>query len=171
MFVTLIRLTLFGWIAVLSPKAALLYLVAYMLMLNALRYADAFQHTYSVFSPDDPNKLNDGVRRDRAYEDANTYSNLISRRYLWLNLLLLHFPFHNAHHRKPGVPWYRLPALHQKLFGDPNQMPVIPFGVLIRSFFKYRVHRLLSEDYGAAVTSQQPVGFYGAVGVSFLTAI
>ena len=46
---------------------------------------------------------------DRQYEEDNTYSNLLSTRYPWLNLLVLNFCYHNVHHNKPSEPWYRLP--------------------------------------------------------------
>ena len=39
--------------------------------------------------------------RDREYEQMNTYSNVTSLRHPWLNLLLLNFPYHNAHHEPP----------------------------------------------------------------------
>ena len=49
--------------------------------------------------------------------------------YLWsrplaavLNLLLLNFSYHNAHHERPIEPWYRLPALHARLYpGEHHQ--------------------------------------------------
>jgi fatty acid desaturase len=149
----------------------LLYAIAYVLFLNVLRFMDAFQHTYEVFvtrslaaAPIDP-------RRDLRYEYENTYSNLLAERRGWLNLLVLNFPYHNAHHVRPGEPWYRLPALHRSLYGDKDRQ-VITCAQLVASFHRHRVARVFAEDYGSvAATGKRAGDFIGAVGVSFLTAV
>ncbi len=176
--VTLIRVSLFAVIAWFSAKALVLYMLAYCIMLTALRFADAYQHTYDAFVVGDAGKkqdtfADDGKLRDYAYEQANTYSNLASLHYPWLNLIFLNFPYHNAHHEKPVVPWYQLPELHEKLYGKLSESaPVVPMGQLLKSYHKYRLTRLESNDYG---TLEFKAGgadnFIGAVGVSFLTAI
>jgi hypothetical protein len=79
-----------------------------------------------------------------------------------------------AHHERPIEPWHRLPALHDRLFpGDYAQ--VLPMGTLVAAYHRYRVLRLISDDYGEVVETPDgrlhPGGFYGAVGVSFLTAV
>ncbi len=162
------------WMAYFSPKAFLLYLLAYCIMLTALRFADAFQHTYDVFLEADiaktGGKVRDGKLRDRAYEQANTFSNLVSIGHPWLNLLLLNFPYHNAHHEKPIVPWHALPALHQQLFGNTTLLPVIPMSKLLTAYHRHRMTRLQSENYGV-LTNESANGFIGAAGVSFLTAL
>jgi len=171
-----IRVPLFVLMAWVSIKAWLLYLLAYCIMLTALRFADAFQHTYDVFLKTDTKsvdgKFPDGKLRDRAYEQANTFSNLASIKHPWLNLLFLNFPYHNAHHEKPIVPWHKLPQLHQKLYGDITTLPVIPMSKLLMSYHRNRVKRVVSDDYGKI--SDGPHGtdaFIGGVGVSFLTAL
>jgi fatty acid desaturase len=150
----------------------LLYAVAWMIMLSVLRFADAYQHTYEAFAVlEDGGKLPEDKRRDRSYEQQNTYSNVVSERWPVLNLLLLNFSFHNAHHEKPVAPWYRLPKLHAELYGSTYNQ-VIPMRKLLGSFHRYRVRRVLDDDYG--VVSEGPGkadNFYGAVGVSFLTAV
>ena len=158
-----------GWV---SPWGLLTYALAYGLMLVVLRFADAYQHTYDAFAvleqgaPIPADKV-----RDRAYEQTNTYSNLVSVAHPVLNLLLLNFSYHNAHHERPIEPWYRLPALHARLYpGEHHQ--TLPMRLCLKSFHQHRVHRVLSDDYG--VYGQGPHradGFYGAVGVSFLTAV
>jgi len=167
-----IRTLLFAGLAVLSLKAVLLYAVAWMIMLSVLRFADAYQHTYEAFAVlEDGGKLPEDKRRDRSYEQQNTYSNVVSERWPALNLLLLNFSFHNAHHEKPVAPWYRLPKLHAELYGSTYNQ-VIPMRKLLGSFHRYRVRRVLDDDYG--VVSEGPHkadNFYGAVGVSFLTAV
>ena len=169
MGVMLIRAPLFILMAWLSIKAWLLYLLAYGIMLTALRFADAFQHTYDVFLQSD-GKITDGKLRNRAYEQANTFSNLTSLQYPLLNLLFLNFPYHNAHHEKPVVPWHQLPQLHQQLFGDTTVLPVIPMSKLLKAYHLHRVTRLQSNDYGV-LSNSSANAFIGAAGVSFLTAL
>jgi len=172
--IVLIRAPLFILMAWISIKAWLLYLLAYGVMLTALRFADAFQHTYDVFLESDleknGGKLNDGKLRNRNYEQANTFSNLVSIKYPWLNLFFLNFSYHNAHHEVPLVPWYGLPALHKKMFGSSSELPVVPMSNLLTAYHRHRVARLQSDDYGM-ITNLSADTFIGAAGVSFLTAL
>ena len=166
-----LRLALWVALALISIKAVLLYALSYLLFLHVLRFMDAFQHTYEVVpsyslapAPRDP-------RRNSRYEYENTYSNLLAVRWRWLNLLVLNFPYHNAHHTRTGVPWYRLPALHRKLYGD-HDAQVIPCRDLIVNYHRHRVARVMAEDYGSvSADGRRASGFLGAVGVSFLTAV
>ena len=166
-----VRVAFFTALAVISIKAVLLYALSYLLFLHVLRFLDAFQHTYEVFpshslapAPVDP-------RRTRRYEYENTYSNLVSERWAWLNLLVLNFPYHNAHHERAGESWYRLPGLHRSLYGKKDQQ-VVTCRALARSYHRHRVTRVLAEDYGSvAADGERASGFLGAVGVSFLTAV
>jgi fatty acid desaturase len=167
----LVRIVFFVALAVVSIKALLLYAVSYVIFLHVLRFLDAFQHTYDVFpspslapAPFDP-------KRTRRYEYENTYSNLVSERLWWLNLLVLNFPYHNAHHERAGESWYRLPALHRSLYGSKDQQ-VITCRELAASYHRHRVSRVLATDYGTVAAEGARVsGFLGAVGVSFLTAV
>lgn len=172
--IVLVRVSMFSLMAWLSLKAWLLYLLAYGIMLTALRFADAFQHTYDVFLEStlaqSAGKIVDDKLRDRAYEQANTFSNLTSLQFPWLNLLFLNFPYHNAHHEKPIAAWYQLPALHQQLFGDSSLLPVVPMRKLLSAYHQHRVKRLQSDDYGI-LTNDSANAFIGAAGVSFLTAL
>lgn len=164
-----VRATLFALMAFYSLKALLLYAIAYMLMLHALRFADAYQHTYDAVAVLEEGEVSDGKVRDREYEQANTYSNLISVAHPWLNLLLLNFAYHNAHHERPIVPWHDLPKLHSELF--PSGYPqVIPMRTLLRGYHRDRITRVLAENYGE-VKPGRVDGFIGAVGVSFLTTV
>ena len=166
-----IRLAGFAALALISLRAILLYALAYLIFLTVLRFMDAFQHTYDVFvsrslepAPLDP-------RRTRQYEYENTFSNIVSLRQPLLDLLVLNFGYHNAHHVRPGEPWYRLPALHAELFG-PGDKQVLGFGALVASFHRHRVARVLATDYGEVTAGGERASrFVGAVGVSFLTAV
>jgi fatty acid desaturase len=166
-----VRLAGFAVLAWVSLKAVALYALSYLLFLTVLRFMDAFQHTYEVFASRSLEAAAPDPRRDLRYEYENTYSNLIAERWAWLNLLVLNFPYHNAHHVRPTVPWYRLPALHRSLY-PPKDQQVITCRQLLSSFHRHRVARVLAEDYGTVTRSGDRVGaFLGAVGVSFLTAV
>ena len=166
-----IRALFFVGLALISIKAVLLYALSYLLFLHVLRFLDAFQHTYDVFpsrslapAPADP-------KRTRQYEYENTYSNLLSERWGWLNLLVLNFPYHNAHHERAGESWYRLPALHRTLFAQKDRQ-VITCRELAWSYHRHRVARIMANDYGSvAAQGARASAFLGAVGVSFLTAV
>lgn len=126
------------------PRAALLYAVAYMLMITVLRFMDAVQHDYggtpTLF---DPTPL--PHRGDRDHEQAHTFSNPLSLTRSWPNLLVLNFGFHNAHHARPTTPWYQLPALHRELFCDDPER-VIPFAAQLKGYCRYRVARVQGDD-------------------------
>ena len=166
-----IRVSFFAALAAVSIKCVLLYALAYLIFLTVLRFLDAFQHTYDVFVTRSLAPAPADRRRDRRYEHENTYSNLLSQRHAWLNLLVLNFPYHNAHHARPGEPWFRLPALHRKLYADRDAQ-VITCRQLLASFHRHRVGRVLADSYGEVTTTgRRAMGFIGAVGVSFLTAM
>lgn len=166
-----VRLAFFGALALISVKAVLLYGLAYVLFLTVMRFMDAFQHTYEVFASHSLDAALPDPRRDLRFEYENTYSNLLAERWRWLNLLVLNFPYHNAHHVRPGVPWYRLPALHRSLYAEKDRQ-VITCRELLGSFHRHRVARVMAENYGTVSGGGDRAGdFLGAVGVSFLTAV
>lgn len=164
-----VRAAAFAALGYFFPKALLSYVVAYLIMVTVLRFADAFQHTYDAYAIQESAKVPEDKVRDKAYEQANTYSNLVSIRVPALNLLLLNFSYHNAHHEQLAAPWYRLPALHLKLYGTTYNRTV-PMSRLLLPFHRHRVTRVLSDDYGVIDTAAGKAGgFIGAVSVSFLT--
>ena len=166
-----VRLAFFCVLALISMKAVLLYALAYVLFLTIMRFMDAFQHTYEVFASHSLEAALPDPRRDLRFEYENTYSNLLGVRWRWLNLLVLNFPYHNAHHVRPSVPWHRLPALHRSLYGEKDRQ-VIACRELLGSFHRHRVARVMAEDYGTvSAAGDRAGGFLGAVGVSFLTAV
>lgn len=165
-----LRMTLLAALGVWSVRALALYFIALLLQLHVLNFFDAFHHTFAQFfvSADQPVPM---AGRDRHYEDGNTYSNLISRRFPWLNLLTLNFGYHNAHHQRASVPWYRLPDLHRQLYGE-QALAVMPLSELLRTWHRHRVRRVTSDDYGALGRGPgRADSFIGAHGVSFLTVI
>jgi fatty acid desaturase len=164
-----VRAVFFATLAFISVKALLLYALAYLLFLHVLRFMDAFQHTYDVFVSRSLAPAPVDANRTRRYEYENTYSNLLSVRWPWLNLLVLNFPYHNAHHTQTSVPWYNLPSLHRSLYGEGDPQ-LLPSHTLFANYHRFRVARVLAESYGE-FRGNEARGFIGAVGVSFLTAV
>jgi fatty acid desaturase len=168
-----VRATAFVALGWYSLSALALYALAYLLFVTVLRFADCFQHTYDAYPILDDTPIPNDKVRDRAYEQANTFSNVVGIDNKWLNLVWLNFGYHNAHHERPTMPWYRLPAFHRTLY-DASNSQVIPMRLLLKSFHIHRVSRVLAVDYGAVLPPEAPRradGFLGAVGVSFLTAV
>lgn len=160
-----IRLVLFTILGLYSPTALLLYFLSYIASIHVLRWIDAFQHTYEAFLPGTTLP-----KRDRAHEQANTFSNLLSRRYWWLNLLFLNFGYHNAHHAVMKCPWHSLHELDSELFvGDEVQY--ISIFQQLANYHKFRITRLFAGQGNATDESGSSTfaNFYGAVDVSFLT--
>jgi fatty acid desaturase len=169
--VTVARLTSFGLLFWYAPRAVSLYALSYLLFITELRFVDAFQHTYDVYPILENGKMPNVERRNKEYEHKNTYSNLVSARYPWLNLFTLNFVYHNAHHAKTSTPWHKLPALHRVLYGDGDSQ-VLPMSELLRTFHRNRVARIQGNDYGIVTSGPSRAEYFvGAVGVSFLTAV
>jgi len=164
-----IRTVIFTTVFIFEPLAVILYAVAYMLFLTVMRFMDVHQHTYEIFETLDQPRGEEASKFDHEYEVRNTYSNMISLKYPRVNLLMLNFGYHNAHHEKPTTPWYRLPALHKELFADDTTQ-VFPFINLLKSYHQYRVPRMLNADEGDIGGLEKGRRFVGVDGVSFLTA-
>lgn len=154
-----VRLGLFCALALYSPLAAAGYLGAYVICLWVLGFMDAFQHSYDVrYRLQAPQQK---PLEGRDYEERNTYTNLLSSRFPWLNLLVLNFCYHNAHHHKPSEPWYRLPALHQRRYADGCPQRV-PLSEQLARYHRHRLTRIHHPDAGRQT---------GADGVSFLVGV
>ena len=85
------RIGFFCVLFVVSPFALLGYAIAYWIMLQSLFLADAFAHTYEAFFVAEQNQKIPPHERDKEYDVKHTYSNLISCKHPWLNLLNLNF--------------------------------------------------------------------------------
>jgi fatty acid desaturase len=150
-----------GWV---SLKALFLYGIAHMGMVHVLRFVDAFHHTYQVFPMGAATP-----KFDDDYEQANTFSNVVSLNYPWLNLALLNFGYHNAHHQVMHCPWHSLPQLDRQLY-QGNEVHYIPLHRVLWNYHHYRCYRIFSDqgrvfdDQGHYTLSH----FYGGLGVSFL---
>ena len=152
------------------PDAALGYMVAYCIMLQVLRFMDAFQHDYSAIETL-YTKEPSGLKGNRKYEETHTFSNPISKRSTWPNWFVLNFGFHNAHHARPFVPWYDLPRLHVQRYAEA-EAPASDFVDQLRCFHRSRCHRVYydideSEDFLGRIKRGEALGGNSA---SFLTA-
>lgn len=169
--VLVLRTLYFGALASIAPRVLLFYPLAYILFLNVMRFMDVHQHTYDIFETLEKDRGPEAKRFDAEYEVRNTFSNLVSVRHPWLNLLVLNFGYHNVHHDRPTAPWYRLPRLHNNTYGTQSER-VLPFHDLLISFHRYRVERMLNEDDGdMGIAGEKAKEFVGVDGVSFLTTI
>ncbi len=173
--VIVIRGGIFLALLVYFPKVAVLYAVAYMLMMHVLRFMDALQHDYP-YNPTLFKYVQPPHKGDFAWEQEHTFSVPHSLRYPRLNWMTLNFGYHNAHHSNMNVPWYRLPQLHEELTGgDPEK--VIPFSSQLALYHRNRVLRVCNpqpDDYPkgadylrAARAGRGPIGGNAA---SFLTS-
>lgn len=146
------------------------YALAYCLMLVVLRTMDMHQHTFDVSFG--LTEAADQPRPGREFEQRNTYSNLVSTAHPWLNLLVLNFGYHNAHHHRPNAPWHQLPGIHASLPG--HEQGVISFRHVADSYRRFRVQRVLHADpvdLDIGRGAERGRDFIGVYGVSFLTAL
>ncbi len=166
--VLILRIAFFAVLASISLKILLLYPVAYMLFLTVMRFMDVHQHTYDLYETLDQPSGDEVEQYDGAFEKRNTFSNVLSLKYPWLNLFVLNFSYHNVHHDKQMQPWYRLPVLHKKLYGN-DETQVLSFVNLLKSYHRYRVQRVINSDE-SDTDVHEGKDFIGVDGVSFLTA-
>jgi len=176
--VILLRGGVFLAVLALFPKVAILYMLAYLLMIHVLRLMDSTHHDYGpnpiLFVKNAPSRFG-----GRATEQDHTFSCPLSLSHEWPNWLVLNFGFHNAHHARPTVPWYRLSAFDRKTFGGDAER-FIPFGSQLRMYHRFRVQRVMHEggpfdgeqnamgpDYLQACKAARN---YGGNAVSFLTS-
>jgi fatty acid desaturase len=161
---SLYRTATFGLLAWISWKAIFWYFLAYVSFVNIMRFVDAFHHTYeyTIMGQEFP-------QHDRVYEQTNTFSNLVSIEYPWLNLLILNFCYHNAHHHQMSCPWHQLPELHAKLYAD-RDLQLLPLSRLVSNYHRFRLDRLFAGQGDAIQAGELKLDtFTGGVGVSLLT--
>ena len=157
-----LRILFFSILVFWSWKIILIYCLAYLIFIKVLGFMDAFQHHYEVRLNLDQEKVTPEFDRD--YEEAHTWSNLLSNRYPWLNLLVLNFCYHNVHHYRPAEPWHRLPRLHKERYPS-NIGSEVCLKKQLNDFHRYRVQRVLNTEHNETSAN------YGAAGVSFLVGV
>ncbi len=133
-----------------SPAAIAWMCIAVLIRIHCIRFVDAFQHTYDQIPQDRTIE-----KRSRQYEQNNTFSFPVFRRYPVLNLIFLNFGYHNAHHAAPGCPWYRLPKADGILAEGLNEVnsstlysctPKIGFWEILSNYHRHRIDRLIKYD-------------------------
>jgi len=172
--VIMVRGGIFLALLIWYPKVAILYALAYMLMMTILRFMDSLQHDYpyslTLFEFGKPPR-----KGDFEWEQEHTFSNPHSLKTEWLNWFTLNFGFHNAHHADMTVPWYLLPAKHREIFGD-DPTAVIPLGAQLKIFHKQRVRRIVGNHDGVEpegkdfLEAARRAEVYGGNAASFLTS-
>jgi fatty acid desaturase len=172
--VIIVRGGLFLALIILVPKVALLYAIAYLLMMTILRFMDSLQHDYpyalTLFDFGKPPR-----KGDFEFEQEHTFSNPHTFNDSIANWFTLNFGFHNAHHSNMTVPWYRLRAKHIELFGD-DPGNVIPLSSQLKIFHEHRVSRIVGnhegdEPYGRDfLLAARRAEVYGGNAASFLTS-
>ncbi len=159
LLILLLRILFFTALATWHWQILAGYAIAYLLCLRVLGFMDAFQHRYEVKI--DLDEAKNAPEFDRDYEESHTWSNLLSDKHHWLNLLVLNFCYHNVHHHRPGEPWYRLPRLHAERY--PDNQPNLSLRQQLNDFHRYRLQRLGVSDHDEINV--------GAAGVSFLAGV
>ena len=144
--VIIIRGSLFVSLLVFFTKVALLYAIAYMLMMTVLRFMDSLPHAYgypqTLFDFDKPPRKGDYV-----WEQEHTFSNPHTLAVDWPNWLTLNFGFHNGHHDNMKTPWYRLPDAHREMYGNDPTV-VVPLAAQLKMFHRNRVSRVMGNHDG-----------------------
>ncbi|VEP11836.1 Fatty acid desaturase [Hyella patelloides LEGE 07179] len=148
---------LLGWV---SPKALLLYFLCFMGMVTVIRLVDAFQHDYETIPIGEI-----APEQNLDYEQFHTFSTLFTKRWKWINLLLLNFGYHNAHHALMKCPWHSLPELHEEL-SQRQKILNIDLVTLLIFFHQHRMKRIFLGE-GEALNDRGELDmskFYGALG-------
>jgi len=174
-FVIVARGSIYLALVIFFPKVAILYAVAYMLMIQILRFVDMLQHDYS-YDTTLFNYVEPPHKGEVEWEQEHTFSNPISLKYGKLNWLILNFGFHNAHHSDMNRPWYQLPEIHRQLTEDDSER-VIPLRSQLKLFHTNRIMRVRSEQSDGYPqgeeylrTARTGVGAIGGNAASFLTS-
>lgn len=140
--------TFFVWI---STKLIFAWLASSIVRIHVVRFVDCFQHSYQQVDPN-----TDGLGNDKLYEIQNTFSVPVARKLPFLNLFILNFGYHTAHHCFPTCPWYMLPTLEKliveklKLQGEVVSLRErnYTFVQFLGAYHRNHLSRIVSEDEG-----------------------
>jgi len=86
-----------------------------------------------------------------------------------LNLLLLNFGYHNAHHELTKCPWHSLHELDRKLYTG-NETHYLTLPEILHNYHRFRLSQIFTGQ-GKVVDEKgdrQLETFYGGIEVSFL---
>lgn len=153
------RLAVLVGLAMIQPWALVSLVVAHLLMITLFRLFDCYHHTFEVIPLG-----SEPPRHPERYEQERTFSSLLSRRCAWVNALFLNYGYHNAHHQLFAAPWYRLPEIDRRMFGE-----AAPHHILLRDwlrgYHRHRVARIYKEIGAPSVRDGRLVtdGFHGVI--------
>jgi len=154
-----IRGALFVLLGAISPKALCLYFICFLGMVTVIRMMDAFEHDYEY--------LEEGqvaVKREVEYERLHTFS-VLTGRFKWLNLLIMNFGYHNAHHVLISCPWYNLPKLHDEICQN-QEVYNVNLEKLLIYYHKHRIKRIFMGEGEFVINSSREIDmgkFYGVL--------
>jgi len=164
LLILLARIFFITWISISNIHALLFYLLCISIRIHCVRFVDAFQHSYAEI---DPNVRS--MPKDKIFEQKNTFSFPIASKYKFLNLLILNFGFHNAHHAIPSCPWYNLQKLHVVLSSYAVErglinnnfflIPTASFTELLLAYHKHRKRRIIFSGQGHPYDSENKFSF------------
>jgi fatty acid desaturase len=140
--VLLLRIAMFAALGWISLPALLLYSLAYIGAVHVILIVDCLQHTYELYPYDAVIH-----KKTVAHEQAHTFSTLLSLKYPWLNLLLLNFGYHNAHHAVMKCPWYNLPEL-DAVVAEQHDNHYITLPQILTRYHQFRIRRLFDSCEG-----------------------
>ena len=133
-----------------SLMLMLVWQASSFIRIHVVRFVDCFQHSFQQVYPDGE-KLSHG----KLYEIQNTFSVPIARKFTFLNLAILNFGYHTAHHCFPTCPWYMLPRLEKAIMEQFRRYGVADGREESATFFNFlaayhrgRLSRLVSNDEG-----------------------
>jgi len=168
--ILVIRGSAFAALAVVAPRALLLYGIAYLIMITVLRFADAFQHTYDAYAILESEQVpltscaTRPTNRPTPIPTSPACAGLAQP--VAAQLSVPQRPPREAH--RAVVP--AAGAASRTVWRRPAQ--AIPMAKLLLPFHRHRVTRVLADDYGEVdPRADHATGFVGAVSVSFLTAV
>lgn len=134
----------------------LVWQLSSLIRIHVVRFVDCFQHSFQQVHPG-------GVKlpHDKFYEIHNTFSVPVARKYKFLNLIILNFGYHTAHHCFPSCPWYMLPKLDSTImeqlshYGIPEaREESCSFLDFIAAYHRGRTLRLVSDSEGHAYDAE-----------------
>ena len=140
----------FATFARFSLMLVLVWQASSFLRIHIVRFVDCFQHSFQqVYTEGE--KLTHG----KHYEIQNTFSVPVARKFTFLNLIILNFGYHAAHHCFPTCPWYMLPHLEAaiikqlRLYGvSDTREESTPFFNFLTAYHRGRLSRIISTDEG-----------------------
>ncbi|WP_295479384.1 fatty acid desaturase [uncultured Pseudomonas sp.] len=135
--------------------ALIAWQIASLIRIHVVRFVDCFQHSFEQIQLDEPS----ANKSDKHFEILNTFSIPVARKHTYLNLLILNFGYHNAHHSFPTCPWYFLPELERRILQEMSSQvsqchtaylreSALNFLDLLRLYRKHHLKRIASDKEG-----------------------